>query len=160
FCKDEYGANHLTTLGHMSDLAFTYQAVRNFDQALSLREEVFKLRKARHGPDHEYTLYSMNSLASTYLAAGRVADALPVLTDAVPRLRKKLGLQNHTTRECIGFLIACHERLNQPAQAEPLSRELADFWKRQAGPDAPSYANQLASLGLNLLRQRKPALAE
>src|SRR5262249_54976018 len=45
-------------------------------------------------------------------------------------------------------------------QGEPLLRELADYWKQKAGTDSPQYARELASLGLNLLRQQKFADAE
>ena len=41
--------------------------------------------------------------------------------------------------------------------SEPLWRELAAFWREQAGADSPQYAGALAALGLNLLEQQKPA---
>jgi hypothetical protein len=50
--------------------------------------------------------------------------------------------------------------MGQPAKAEPLLRELADFWKQKAGADSPQFASELATLGLNLLRQQKFADAE
>jgi hypothetical protein len=75
-------------------------------------------------------------------------------------MRKKFGLQYVSTNENIRSLIACHERLGQYDRAEPLHRELADYWKRQFGPNIPAYSLHLASLGNNLLKQRKPAQAE
>jgi hypothetical protein len=57
-------------------------------------------------------------------------------------------------------LIFCRERMDRPAQAEPLYRELADFMKQKAGPDSPAYADELTELGANLLRQQRFAEAE
>ena len=54
----------------------------------------------------------------------------------------------------------CYAELRQPEKAEPLWRDLAAFWREQAGADSPQHAGQLASLGLNLLEQQKPADAE
>jgi hypothetical protein len=47
--------------------------------------------------------------------------------------------------------------MNAPEKAEPVLRELAEFWKEKAGADSVPYASQLASLGRNLLQQQKPA---
>jgi hypothetical protein len=46
------------------------------------------------------------------------------------------------------------------AEAEPLLRGRADYWKRRTGAESPEYAARLAELALNLLDQDKPAEAD
>jgi hypothetical protein len=75
-------------------------------------------------------------------------------------LRCTISLAHQNTKTSIRNLTTCYERMGQPARAEPLHRELADFWKQQAGADSPQYAGQLAALGDNLLQQKKPGEAE
>jgi len=50
--------------------------------------------------------------------------------------------------------------LGQPENAEALWRELAESWSEEAGLNSSECAQQLASLGLNLLQQGKQAKAE
>jgi tetratricopeptide (TPR) repeat protein len=158
--KDKFGPDHDMTLSGMAQLASSYKANGKFDEAVSMCESHLKLTRAKFGPDQSRSLFSMNDLASTLMAAGRTKDALPVLTDAVPRMRKNLGLQNIAMQDAVRNLIACHEKHDQYAQAEPLHRELTAHWKQQSGPNSTAYANRLVFLGRNLLKQSKPALAE
>ena len=46
------------------------------------------------------------------------------------------------------------------AEAEPLLRGRAAYWKQQAGAESTEYAARLAELALNLLDQNKPAEAD
>ena len=79
---------------------------------------------------------------------------------AVDGLRNKVGLNHANTQTAIRNLVDCYDCLKAPEKAEPLLRELAEFWKDKAGADSLPFAGQLASLGLNLLQQRKALDAE
>ena len=56
--------------------------------------------------------------------------------------------------------IACYEQSGKYAQAEPLRKELVEFWKQTAGAESIDYARSLMPLGRNLQQQKKYSEAE
>jgi tetratricopeptide (TPR) repeat protein len=103
---------------------------------------------------------SKNNLARIYQAEGQYAKAEPLFRQAVDGMRKKVGLAHPNTQLSISHLIDCYDSMKAPEKAEPLLRELAEFWKEKAGADSLPFAEQLAVLGLNLMQQQKAADAE
>jgi serine/threonine protein kinase/Tfp pilus assembly protein PilF len=155
------GADHPHTLQSKYDLAGAYTGQKQFAKAEPLIKEVLEKHTASLGADHPKTLLGKNALAILYIEQKQFAKGEPLLREAVEGLRKKPGLQHSMTRVVITSLAELYEEyLNTPAKAEPLRRELAEFWKQKAGDDSAEYAGQLALLANNLLRQHKAADAE
>jgi serine/threonine protein kinase/lipopolysaccharide biosynthesis regulator YciM len=154
------GADHPDTLTSKNNLAALYQAQGRYDRAEPLYKEVLDGRTAQLGADHPDTLSSKYGLAVVYQQQGKDDKAESLGREAVAGARTKLGIAHPHTQLYVRGLVECYERMGQPARGEPLLRELADFWKQKAGDDAPQYAEQLESLGENLLLQKKGAEAE
>ncbi len=95
-----------------------------------------------------------------YRDAGRLAEAESLIDEWLPRGRAELGEYRPSMQFGLETAISIHERLGQPTSVEPLRRELAAFWKVNAGAESPQYSKELASLGMFLLQQDKPADAE
>jgi hypothetical protein len=60
----------------------------------------------------------------------------------------------------MGNLARAYDEVKQFDKAEFLSRELLPVQKQKSGGDSPAYAGALATLGLNLLHQKKWTDAE
>jgi hypothetical protein len=157
--KATLGADHHETLTSMNNLAGGYHAAGKLDLALPLAEETLKLLKAKLGADHPNTLTSMNNLATGYKAANRLDLALPLFQEAATGMEKR-SFQHELAGRIISNLIACHEQLQQFDQAEPWRRKWLAVVKARLGADSPAYAGELATLGLNLLQQKKWTDAE
>ncbi len=158
--KITFGGDHQHTISVMNYLALSYKRAGRFADALPLLEEAVELSKAQLGPGHRRTLSSINNLAMAYRDADRPNDALPLFLAAAAGARKVWGPKHASTHTILLNLAGCHERLGEHAKAEPLYREMAEFWKQQAGADSQQYAAALSGLGQCLLAQKKYAGAE
>jgi eukaryotic-like serine/threonine-protein kinase len=157
--KTKSGADHPDTLACMNSLAIAYRNAGKLDLAVPLSEETLVLAKVKLGADHPDTLTSMNNLASGYLDAGKLDLALPLFQEAAAGIETRRFQHQHAGR-IVGNLIACHEHLKQFDRAEPWRRKWLAVVKERFGADSVAYAGELASLGLNLLKQSKWADAE
>jgi tetratricopeptide (TPR) repeat protein len=102
----------------------------------------------------------MMNLAVNYRDAGRLPEAVALLEDALLRARKLPGPAPANLAWIPRVLAMTYDQAGQFARSEPLHRAFLDRVRRQLGPDHPQTAGALAELGLNLLRQEKPADAE
>src|SRR5262249_44641917 len=97
--------------------------------------------------------------AFLYRAQGKYHRAEPLLREAVEGARKKPGLAHPSTQTFLGNLADCYEKMGQPAQGEPLLRELL-VMRQKTQPDAWTTFQTQSQLGGSLLGQRKYAEAE
>lgn len=153
------GASHPSSLGSMNNLAAGYQLSGKHDQALPLYEETLKLLKVQLGPDHPHTLTSMSNLASCYRATGKLDKAIP-LYEIAAQGSEKLRFQHEHAKLIIPGTFRAYEAAKQFDKAEPWRRKWLQHIKLQVGADHPTYAVELAALGLNLLQQKKRTDAE
>jgi tetratricopeptide (TPR) repeat protein len=157
--KATLGPEHPETLTSMQNLARAYRGADKLDLALPLFVETLQHRKAKLGTEHSSTLTSMASLARAYRAAGKPEQALPLFLQAANGIEKRKFLHVHAG-PILGEFIACYEQLNQYAEAEEWRRKWLAVLKERAGADSPAYAEELAALGGNLLKQQKWTDAE
>jgi tetratricopeptide (TPR) repeat protein len=153
------GADHPDTLVSMNNLAMAYKAGGQIGRALPLYEQALKVQRSRLGADHPDTLVSANNLAAAYRDAGRLDDALPLFQEAAAALEKR-GFQLEDAGLIVRNLSDCHERLNQFDRAEGWRRKWVTVVKERDGANSLTYADDLAGLGRNLLKQAKWAEAE
>jgi hypothetical protein len=156
----QFGAENLNTLLCKNNLAVLYGAQKKYDLAEPLLREVFAGYAAQLEPDHPNNLLCKSNLARVYHDQGKYDLAEPLHQEAVEGARKKLRITHPWTQRFIRGLIACREKMGQPARAEALLRELIDAAEQQGGKDSAQYAGQLAALGSNLLLQKRADDAE
>jgi serine/threonine protein kinase/tetratricopeptide (TPR) repeat protein len=152
------GPDHPDTLVSMHNLAVAYGARGKFDRALPLTEELLRRSVTQRGTGHAHTIRLAFQAGMLYRDAGRLDDAVALFEEWLPR---GLALPRHPTRRLgLAHGAETYRRAGRRDKAEPLLRELAAEVKETAGADSDDYAEQLARLGRNLLRQRKYAAAE
>jgi serine/threonine protein kinase/tetratricopeptide (TPR) repeat protein len=154
------GAVHPNTLSARNNLADTYWSLRRLDRSVPLFEEVLRLRKDKLGLDHVETLRTMANLGINYRDAGRPLDGIPLLETALERARARPGGIPAQIAWIPARLAEAYDQVGQFAKSEELVRASLDQARRQFGADDLRVAAQAATLGLNLLRQHKPAEAE
>jgi serine/threonine protein kinase len=157
--KVRLGADHPDTLSGMNNLALGYEAADKLEQAVPLLEETLRRRKAKLGADHPDTLTSLNNLAGAYLAAGTPEQGLPLYREAAAGVEARRFQHEHAGR-IVNNLIQCQERLGKLGQAEAWRRKWLAVVRERSGADSLPYADVLADLGSNLLRQNRAAEAE
>jgi eukaryotic-like serine/threonine-protein kinase len=148
--------NMLVTMGN---LARVYQTDGKPELAIPLYEEILQLRKAKFGLEDSETLLSMCLLGRCHLEVGNQDKALSLLLDAATQVEKQ-RLQNANAKRIVGVVAECLETAGRPDKAEACRRRLLTALKAQSGSDSTEYAGALASLGANLLQQKKWGDAE
>ena len=93
----------------MNNLANCYSAAGRIQDALKLRQETFKLMKAKLGRDHPDTLNSMNNLGSTYYELHRTQDALKIFEETL-ELRLVNAVEEADAAEAAAFELT-HQRV-------------------------------------------------
>lgn len=87
-----FGPDHPETLMAMNELGMNLSAQGvQLDYAESLVSTVWSTRKKVLGEEHPYTLWSANDLSRIYCELGRFQDALLILEEIVPIIRRTLG---------------------------------------------------------------------
>jgi serine/threonine-protein kinase len=153
----KFGADHPDTLMTLSDLALAYQHAAKLPQAIELFKTVRAGQMKKLGADHPHTLTTTNDLAKAIQESGKLELALPLFQQAALGIEKQKFRHEHA-RLVFPNLIACHEQLQQYAEAEIWQRKWLAVVKRSEPPSP--YAVELAALGSNLLRQEKWTEAE
>ena len=116
-------------------LGQTYYYLDDLDLAIIQYQRALAMRRQVMGPDHSDTIESMNNLAMAYLDTGRIADALPLLEEAVQRSRTKLGPFHSVTMVSMGNLAHAYGAAGRLADALPLHEETLERLEAQLGPD-------------------------
>jgi len=155
------GADHGDALSSMNNLANCYSAMGRDQEALALREETLKLRKAAFGADHADTLMSMNNLADSYSAVERYDDALKLFEETLTLRKAKLGVDHPDTLESMNNLATCFSDLGRLQEALELKEETLKRRKMKLGathPDTLQSMNNLAN-GYAAVGRHQEALA-
>jgi hypothetical protein len=92
-------------------------------------------------------------------AAGKPDQALPLFQEAAEGVEKR-RFQHEHAGPIVNNLVAAHERSKQFDRAEAWRRKWLAAVKARDGPESTAYADELAGLGANLLRQTRPGDAE
>jgi serine/threonine protein kinase len=158
-CEARLGNDHPDTLTACSNLAGAYRDARRLELAVPLLERTLKARVAGQGDDHPDTLQARNNLASAYRDVGRLGEAV-VLFEQAARGAERRHFQLTSARLIVANTIRAYEAAKQLDKAEVWRRKWLEVVRQQAGAASPAYADELAGLGVNLLRQQRWADAE
>jgi serine/threonine protein kinase/tetratricopeptide (TPR) repeat protein len=153
------GPYHPLTLDTLDNLGRTYRAYGKTAEAIALHEQVLPRRVLLFGTRHPGTLTTMYYLGMDYQDAKQPEKALPLLQQAAAGI-ELYGFELHEAGDMIEQLCICHEQLKQYEQAEVWRRKWVPLAMAKGGPQSRRYAEALAGLGSNLVRQQKHADAE
>ena len=79
-----------------TNLAMTYDALGRFEEALSLRQDVYSGRLKLLGGEHEHTLVAANNYAASLVNLRRFKEARSLLLKTLPVARRVLGENDET----------------------------------------------------------------
>jgi non-specific serine/threonine protein kinase/serine/threonine-protein kinase len=153
--EQKLGADHPDTLISRGTLAVVYWGTDQLDKSIPIMEQVLSSRRAKLGDTHAYTLNAAGDLAANYRDAGRLDEALKLVEEWLPRCQT-LGTSNPAVQYVMDQAVSIYDRRGEPAKGEPMLREMLKIAKETQGADSLDYGRRLASLGDNLLRQKKP----
>jgi tetratricopeptide (TPR) repeat protein len=154
------GADHPHTLQSKNNLAGLYWRMRKLDRSVPLFEDLLRRREKLLGADHPETLAALANLGVNYKDAGRLEEGIRHLEDCLAKARALPGGVPASLAWVPPQLADAYDRGKQFAKSEPLYRGFVEDARKQFGPEDPRAAGAMASLGLNLLRQKKYAEAE
>jgi tetratricopeptide (TPR) repeat protein len=153
------GPEHPDTLESMHKLADTFLPQGKVEDARKLREEILEIQRRSMGPEHPDTLSTLAQLGVDHLYAGRPDEGARVMEDA---LRQAEGRTDALAKLkwVPNALAQAYDDSGQFEKAEPLLRVEVKRARVALGAEYPQTAAALASLGKNLLQQKKFAEAE
>ncbi len=157
--KVRWGEKNSLILTTMHDLGIWYRYVGKLDLSIALLEETAKLRKEIGGTEKLETIICIAELAVNHRINKREDLALPWLQEAAAEVEKR-NFKPESIHWIINELIACYEQLQDFKQSAAWKRKLLPVVKEKAGADSIEYANQLATLGFDLLQLKKWGEAE
>jgi serine/threonine protein kinase/tetratricopeptide (TPR) repeat protein len=154
------GTDHPKTLNVQSALAWALWSAKRLDRSVPQYEDLLRRQQAALGPCHPSTWLSVVNLAVNYRDAGRLPDAVRLLEENLRRVRESGRPLPNASQATLNRFGRMWESAGLLELTEPVLRHEAEQAKAQFGADDLRTANFLASLGSNLLAQRKYAQAE
>jgi tetratricopeptide (TPR) repeat protein len=151
--------DHPNALSVLDNLATAYRIDGRTNEAIALHQKVLDARLKALTAEHPETLRTMNNLAVAYQFAGKIEPSLPFLQRAAAGAEKRRFV-DETAGQIVKNLIMTLEALNQHPPAETWRRKWLAVVKERSGPRSLAFGAELASLGSNLLKQKKYAEAE
>jgi tetratricopeptide (TPR) repeat protein len=166
--KTQLGPVDPVTLSTIEDLAGSYIALRQQDEAIKLRQEALALCRTTLGPDHRRTLDCMFNLAVAYERQSRYEDFFKVADETLARCKAALGPHDQLTLKCMGAVARGHGHLGRHDEALErhqatlaLRKEVLGPTRRQTLLSMGSVARELYALnrhteGVKLLEEAVP----
>lgn len=122
-------------------LAVLYRQLERYDEAIAIHEEMVGTHSRVYGPDHPFTGQVTLGLGSTLRAAGRSAEAVGALEDAIRIGELRSGARSGLAAEARLWLGRALQDLGRTAEAEEAfesayryyaGRPSGDAWQRSA----------------------------
>ena len=95
--KRRLGASEHSILVVQSNLASTYRALGRFEEALSMRRDLYSVSLRRYGEEHEETLIDAYNYAIDLLRLKRFEEVKQLLRKNMPVVRRVVGENAETT---------------------------------------------------------------
>ena len=137
----------------MATLALAYESCDQYrvplsNEALSLAQETFNLRKEILGPDNFHTLASMMRLAVALVRVHRPDEAVTLGEKAFKDLQNKLGPEDGVTLNAMGELTLVYDEAGRKDRACALCEQVLKLDRAKYGqsdPDTLMTMNNLAN---------------
>ncbi|MBU4448228.1 MAG: tetratricopeptide repeat protein, partial [Proteobacteria bacterium] len=143
------GSEHPDTATCIANLALLYEALSNYDQALTLNKRTLKIREKVLGQEHPSTAISLNNLAELYQAMGAYEQALVLYQKTLQIQEKVLGPENPQTAVTLNNLAGVHFAMGEYDKVLSLQQRAIKIREKVLGPEHPDTAlsiNNLAEL--------------
>ena len=105
--------------------------------AIHQLERSVALRRGELGPDHADTLHSAINLARAYQDAGRLAEAMTLYSETLPRCKARLGLDHADTLNAMNDLGSAYRVAGRLAEAVEILEDTLKRRKIEVGPRDP-----------------------
>ena len=135
--EDVLGPNHPDTLATRNNLAFAYDSVGRFDEAIELYERVLADQERVLGPDHPDTLTSRNNLASAYDSVERFDEAIELYERVLADQERVLGPDHPDTLTTRNNLAGAYDSVGRFDEAIDAWEELLLDCQRVLGLEHP-----------------------
>jgi serine/threonine protein kinase len=138
-------------------LGVTWRNMNKLNAAENHFRRALELRRQHLGTNAPPTLSSQRCLGATLDEAGRGAEALPILEDALTRLRAARGSDDKETLWCLENLAAAYARADRPGDALALQLEAVERSERIERPDRSDILRRLNNLAVSYIKMNRPA---
>jgi len=157
--QEELGEEHPTTLHAGSALAYLYQWQGKYAESEALDIRLLEMKRRVLGVNHPSTSLVVQRLLRTYERQGKLDQAVSLLTERLPWLRKDLTSEPHRLASPIAYLGRLLLQQKKYAEAEPLLREARKLAESLPETSLTPFWN-LSNLGACLAGQGKYEEAE
>ena len=154
------GAEHLSTLTSIANLASTYQNQGRWGEAETLEVQVMETQRTVLGAEHPSTLTSMANLASTYLNQGRWGEAEMLDVQVMETRRTVLGAEHPSTLTSMANLASTYWNQGRWGEAETLEVQVMETSRTVLGAEHPSTLTSMANLASTYWNQGRWGEAE
>ncbi|HKL14377.1 MAG TPA: tetratricopeptide repeat protein, partial [Balneolaceae bacterium] len=132
--RQNFGADHPTTMKSQSGLANLLAEQENYQKADSLLQEVVSVRRERLGEEHPLLAQSLYELASVQYRAGGYESAARLSREALQIQQATLPEGHRRTALTQSLLGACLTDQQRYTEAEPLLDKSYALLSAQRGP--------------------------
>jgi tetratricopeptide (TPR) repeat protein len=148
--KTHLGPVDPVTLSTIENLAYSYMALGQRDQAIKVREEALALCRTELGPDALVTLECMRNLALGHEAQRQYAKFLELSEDTLARCKANLEPHHPLTLRSMGAVARGHAHLGRHEKAVELFKETLALRKAVLGPTARETLLSMGGLARSL----------
>ena len=128
-------------------LAETYHALRLYDEAVPLQEEVLDYQLLTNGPEHSDTLIAMEKLAECYGSVGRTNESLKLRQNVLDRRIKIDGPEHNSTLMAMENLAVSYYDLDRHDKTFSIREEVLALRTRINGPEHSFTLAAMNNLG-------------
>jgi FimV-like protein len=138
-----HGSDQLGTLDQLTKLACKFEKLKEWSQALPLRQRAMEISEVVHGPEHADTVNCLASLEWVYEKLGHWDQVLTLRQLVLAIEEKTLGPEHADILFSITHLANTFEKLKQWDQALPLRQHLSSVNEKIYGSE---HAKSLYSI--------------
>jgi len=156
-----FGAAHVGVAHALKDLGTVLWKMGRFPEAESVFRRAVELNRHRTGDEPNPELEArLGDLAAALHDGGQIADAVPVLQEALEICERTLGPESSRVRRHSAVLGSWFRELGRWKEGEPLLRRAIELGEKEFGPDDKRVAAPLAELARVLFHTKRVDEAE
>jgi len=148
--RELYGDSNCIVAETMTDLAWALDA-DHLDEVEQLFTDALKIRRTLYGDDDASVAVAKTQVAAAKSLKGRQAEAVTLLNEALPVVKRELGPQHTAVGFALATLANCLQIMGETAAAEVSYREAIAVRRVAASP--PELADTLSNFAKFLKRQ-------
>ena len=142
------GPEHPDVAAALNNLAFLYDAKRDYAKAEEVYLRSLAIYEKALGPEHPRVANSLNNLAALYYAKGDYAKAEPLYLRSLAAYEKAYGPENPDVAAGLNNLATLYYEKREYAKAEPLYLRALAFLEKTLGPQHPDVINTVSALAM------------